>query len=131
MQFDPTDDVCAQSGAHESETGFAWTKDNLPDPGIYCSTSSITLSGNNLTVDVTLVAPDITLSGSNITLTPFYEGLAVLDTALPSGRPLSILGNDANITGILDTPSNDVLTGRLQRRDDWAHRGAKHHHQWR
>lgn len=75
--------VCSQPGVH---TGTTLTISSGTPSGIYCYSSSITLSESNLTATVTLVAPSITLSGSSLNLTPAYQDLLAYDTNTAVGN---------------------------------------------
>ena len=83
--------VCA--GAAHTGTSISITS-GTPS-GVYCYTSSISLTASNLTATVTFVAPSISITGSGLTLKPAYQDLLVYGTS-------TTLGN----TGVTLTGSN-------------------------
>ena len=76
--------VCSQPGVHTG-TSISFTN-GTPPSGIYCYSSQITLSGNNVTANVTFVAPLIQISGSSLILSPAYGNLVAYDTSTTLGN---------------------------------------------
>ncbi len=101
--------ICAQPGATNG-TNLTVTSGST---GIYCATGTITGGGATFAsgaAGLTLIAAQINLSAGTITLTPFYQGLLLLQTGAAS--TLTLGGNVVSITGVIDVPSGTVsVTG--------------------
>ena len=78
-------------------------------PGVYYTTGNFTLSNNDVSGQVTLIARDILISGASSRLTPFKDGVLLFATGnSPTGIAVEITGGDATWTGIVYAPAEKV-----------------------
>src|SRR5579884_4228191 len=85
VDFTNSPPACTYSG-----TSFSRNSGTIPS-GVYCATSSITISGYGISGNVTLIAPTVAISGNNNNLTPYTKNLLIYQTG---SAPLSISGNN-------------------------------------
>lgn len=81
----------------------SWDLRGQLDPGVYCATGTIKLSGSNVSGDVTLVADRIEISGSYVNLTP--NRLGVVAWATGTGDAVKVSGSNSTIGGIVYAPN--------------------------
>ena len=81
---------------------------NQLNPGVYCSTMDIYLSGQDITGNVTLVAMDaVNISGSDFNLTAYYEGVLAYSEA-SHGQAIDISGSNGSWIGAVYAPNGTV-----------------------
>ena len=78
------------------------------NPGVYCSTQDIQLSGQDVSGNVTLVAMDeVKISGSDFNLSAYYEGVLAYSQA-GHGQAIDISGSDGVWDGFIYAPNGTV-----------------------
>ena len=81
-------------------------------PGVYCSTKKLTLSGSDVTGNITLVSlEEVDISGSNSNLTPYWNNvLAFSEASFPKGIDMS--GSGGTWEGLMLAPNGLIeVTG--------------------
>jgi cytoskeletal protein CcmA (bactofilin family) len=79
----------------------AWLSATQLRPGVYCSTRKLTLSGSDVTGNVTLVAQGtLNVSGSNFNLTPYWNDV-LLFTASNDSSALDVSGSGGSFVGLM------------------------------
>ncbi|MBI4570391.1 MAG: Tad domain-containing protein [Chloroflexi bacterium] len=74
-------------------------------PGVYCSTSTLSLSGSNVSGNVTFAAMGkVNISGSNFNLTPYWNNVLMF-TEDASSSALDVSGSGGTWQGILLAPN--------------------------
>jgi putative Flp pilus-assembly TadE/G-like protein len=114
--------ICSQPGAHSVTTPLTLASGVT---GIWCSTQSITSSGDAFDsgkAGVTLVAPKVFIATKETTLTPYYDGLLAYVTG--RRRAFFVQANHASLTGVISVPngtfflsSNSSNTGFVEAKD--------------
>ena len=108
LHYDYDDFPCTMEFTSDTDLSSvpqAWVNNDVNTkqlkPGVYCSTRKLTLSGSDVTGNVTLVAQgDLTVSGSNFTLTAYWNNI-LLFTESSSSSALDASGSGGSWTGIM------------------------------
>jgi type II secretory pathway pseudopilin PulG len=95
--------ACTFSGSN-----FSWTQNNFAIPdGVYCATGSITVTGNNMSGNVTFKANTVSITGNSESFTP-YAGTNNLFIWQTGPSPMTLTGNTFATGGTIFAPSADV-----------------------
>ena len=108
MNHDYSDFPCDMEFTSDTDldsVGAAWVGGNSSSgqllPGVYCSTAKLTLSGQNVTGNVTLAAQGgLNISGSDFNLTPYWEEI-LLFSEDSSSSAIDMSGSGGNWEGII------------------------------
>ena len=81
---------------------------NQLNPGVYCSTQDIVLSGQDITGNVTLVAMDeVKISGSDFDLTAYFENILAFSGA-SHNQAMDMAGSGGSWTGLFYAPNGGI-----------------------
>ena len=107
IDFRNSPPTCTFSG-----TSFSWTQSNyaIPD-GVYCATGSISVTGSNLSGNVTFIGNSVSITGSSENFTP-YPGTNNLFIWQTGSGGLSLTGSGFAYGGTVFAPTAAVsITG--------------------
>lgn len=91
-----------------SGTNFSWTQNNFAIPdGVYCATGSITVTGNNMSGNVTFIANSVSITGNSESFTP-YAGTNNLFIWQTGSSTMTLTGNTFGAGGTIFAPTADI-----------------------
>lgn len=83
-------------------------------PGVYFVDGTLTLNGEDVTGQVTLIARKIVISGAQIRLGPARLATLALAVGAPDEDAVSINGRNLNLTGVIYTMQGNIAVGGSQ-----------------
>ncbi|MGI9657524.1 MAG: hypothetical protein ACR2OD_01345, partial [Gaiellaceae bacterium] len=99
--FEETDFVCTYRAA---TFRFSANSAAIPD-GVYCADDSFVVTGNGVTGNITVLAPDIRVRGANHDLNPYQRDVLLFATGT---EPMQLAGSSYQWAGIIFHPNGQV-----------------------